>query len=111
MPSGIHILSEITRMSDTKVDLYFSTIVAFIGLSSLAISVKLYYQKSKLRTATIIACIVCLLLSAFSLNSYNHRKPITTYKVTIDNSVSFNEFDQEYRVLGKEGKIYTIREK
>lgn len=35
----------------------------------------------------------------------------TRYKVTIDDSVSMNEFNEKYEVISQEGKIYTIRER
>ena len=35
----------------------------------------------------------------------------TQYKVTIDDSVSLNEFNEKYEVISQEGKIYTVRER
>lgn len=35
----------------------------------------------------------------------------THYKVTIDDSVSMNEFIEKYEIIETEGKIYTVREK
>ena len=35
----------------------------------------------------------------------------TQYKVTIDDSVSMNEFLDKYEILDQEGKIYTVKEK
>ena len=37
-------------------------------------------------------------------------KPHTEYKVTIDKSVSYVEFVEQYEVISQEGSIYTIRE-
>lgn len=37
----------------------------------------------------------------------NHIK----YKVTIDDSVSMNEFLDKYEILDQEGKIYTVKER
>ena len=33
------------------------------------------------------------------------------YKVTIDDSVSMNEFLDKYEIIDQEGKIYTVKEK
>lgn len=33
------------------------------------------------------------------------------YQVTIDDSVSFNEFIEKYEIIDSEGKIYTVKEK
>lgn len=35
----------------------------------------------------------------------------THYKVTIDDSVSMNEFLDKYEILNQEGKIYTVKER
>mgnify|MGYP003392418501 CR=1 FL=1 len=35
----------------------------------------------------------------------------THYKVTIDDSVSMNEFLDKYEILDQEGKIYTVKER
>ena len=35
----------------------------------------------------------------------------TQYKVTIDDSVSMNEFIEKYEIIDQEGKIYTVRER
>lgn len=35
----------------------------------------------------------------------------TTYKVTISEEVSLNDFMEKYEIIGKEGKIYTVRER
>lgn len=33
------------------------------------------------------------------------------YQVTVDNSVSMNEFQDKYEIIEVEGKIYTVRER
>lgn len=35
----------------------------------------------------------------------------THYKVTIDDSVSMNEFLDKYEIIDQEGKIYTVKER
>ena len=35
----------------------------------------------------------------------------TYYKVTIDDSVSFNQFNERYEIYEQDGTIYTIYEK
>ena len=35
----------------------------------------------------------------------------THYKVTFDDNVSMNEFNEKYELINQEGKIYTIRER
>ena len=38
---------------------------------------------------------------------YSHEE----YKVIIDDSVSLNDFDEKYEVIGREGEIYTVIER
>lgn len=35
----------------------------------------------------------------------------TTYKVTISDAVSLNDFNEKYEILEQDGKIYTIKER
>lgn len=35
----------------------------------------------------------------------------TQYKVTIDDSVSMNEFNEKYEIVDQDGRIYTVRER
>ena len=50
---------------------------------------------------------VMILSDTENKNSINHIE----YKVTIDDSVSMNEFLDKYEILDQEGKIYTVKEK
>jgi hypothetical protein len=38
-------------------------------------------------------------------------EPETYCQVTIDDSVSFNEFQQKYEIIEQEGQIYTVKAK
>lgn len=62
-------------------------------------------------------CAILCLLTAFTLGIVecftDHLKEDihTEYKVTIDDSVSMNEFLDKYEILDQEGKIYTVKER
>ena len=63
-------------------------------------------------SCAIICFLIAMTLCAFinttdCLNEFSHIE----YKVTIDDSVSMNEFLDKYEILGQEGKIYTVKEK
>lgn len=47
----------------------------------------------------IVMAVICLVL-AMPVN--------TRYKVTISNEVKFNEFNEKYEIIKKDGKIYTV---
>ena len=61
-----------------------------------------------------LLCISCLLFLNFIIQ--NNKIPMlatyeTEYKVLISDNVSFNEFQKKYKLINKDGKIYTIRKK
>ena len=62
-----------------------------------------------LACAAIGACIglLCAIMSVHETDIVDHIE----YKVTIDDSVSMNEFLDKYEILDQEGKIYTVKEK
>ena len=57
--------------------------------------------------ASIAFFAVAILSTIPNKNNINHIE----YKVTIDDSVSMNEFLDKYEILGQEGKIYTVKER
>ena len=52
-----------------------------------------------------------ILGSIFGFCFHNPTTYETHYKVTIDDSVSMNEFLDKYEILDQEGKIYTVKER
>lgn len=55
----------------------------------------------------IASIVVACLGGTLSKTDINHIE----YKVTIDDSVSMNEFLDKYEILDQEGKIYTVKER
>lgn len=51
--------------------------------------------------------IVCSLSCTYSKTDISYIK----YKVTINDSVSMNEFLDKYEIIDQEGKIYTVKER
>ena len=70
--------------SDIRFNIILSVILALIGGSALGGA--MWYKESK-------------------------DSPPETYDVSIDESVSFREFDEKYEVVERNGEIYTIKEK
>ena len=70
---------------------------------------------SKDNPSPTLVCFLCsiVFLVCACLGGSENRKSInhTKYKVTIDDSVSMNEFMDKYEILDQEGKIYTVKEK
>lgn len=71
----------------------------------------LAYEKYLVSILPALFVIVSIVIAAYggtySKTDINH----TEYKVTIDDSVSMNEFLDKYEILDQEGKIYTVKER
>ena len=81
----------------------------FVGLyCAIALFIDCYEVAPWVFVMVSIAFAVVAILSVISnKNDINHIE----YKVTIDDSVSMNEFLDKYEILDQEGKIYTVKEK
>ena len=55
--------------------------------------------------------IICVLLAIVCGCLIPEDKYETRYQVTINDSVSMNEFQNKYEIIEVEGKIYTVRER
>lgn len=81
-------------------------IIVIIGLLTLTFD-NIQDKLLILEVVLIAAMIICI------IGAYIKTDEIidTTYKVTIDDSVSMNEFLDKYEILDQEGKIYTVKER
>ena len=64
--------------------------------------------------AGLIVGLICALILSPICTALFSKKDVgkeTHYKVTIDDSVSMNEFLDKYEILDQEGKIYTVKER
>ena len=56
----------------------------------------------------LLGCVGCMICAGIpNKNDIHHIE----YKVTIDDSVSMNEFLDKYEILDQKGKIYTVKER
>ena len=55
--------------------------------------------------------VICVVLTIVCGCLIPEDKYETHYQVTVDNSVSMNEFQNKYEIIEVEGKIYTVRER
>lgn len=65
------------------------------------------------QSGVIVGIIFALILSPIFTAAF-HKEEVGKeyhYKVTIDDSVSMNEFLDKYEILDQEGKIYTVKER
>ena len=87
--------------------------IAFMLMVASCGCVCVFYSYSKIGL-TITSCVlvvVSIVVMTLSLSSNHNNINHIEYKVTIDDSVSMNEFLDKYEILDQEGKIYTVKEK
>ena len=61
--------------------------------------------------STAIFAIVVGALAVIFFCNIPEKNYETRYQVTVDDSVSMNEFQNKYEIIEVEGKIYTVRER
>ena len=69
------------------------------------------YSKIGLTITSCVLVVVSIVVMTLSLLSNHNNINHIEYKVTIDDSVSMNEFLDKYEIIDQEGKIYTVKEK
>ena len=115
--TGVEILSQ-KIIYETEVCWWIIGLIAGIAfLIGLGISI---YQwvvwgfDASLIPYTLLLTIACAWFGFMGVIIFEHETDTVDYveyKVTIDDSVSMNEFLDKYEILDQEGKIYTVKEK
>lgn len=112
--NGVEILNEYAVYT-TQRWVAMLGVIAIIGI----IVFSILFSKSNKGISLLInfICLAICLITALTLGvvdnstdcfqEYSH----TEYKITIDDSVSMNEFLDKYEILDQEGKIYTVKER
>ena len=89
------------------------SILLFIGflLGSIAILITLLKNRSRYSWEEYIILIVLVALTITVGCLIPEKKYETQSQVTVDDSVSMNEFQDNYEIIKVEGKIYTVNER
>ena len=109
--TGVEILS-----SETIYNTIFPAWVLAVSLFSLFVLAALttyWFCEERVLMAVlgIIALVGCIAIATMACTSNKNDINHIEYKVTIDDSVSMNEFLEKYEILDQEGKIYTVKER
>lgn len=108
MINGITVLDTASRTTMIPTLGIIVAIALIVGIILVCIgNVWKHEETTSCGTAFVVAGIIGIIMwAAFTpLLKYNE------YKVTIDDTVSLNEFNSRYEIIEQEGKIYTIIEK
>ena len=124
--NGVTILNSMKVVAETghiwDIKCTISLIILIIGIISfigIIYSIKKYDDAEEqcwwCRTPTII--LVATMISVGTVSNacfYLQDKPIaykTQYQVSVDESVTMNEFTEKYNIISVDGKIYTVEER
>ena len=112
--TGVEILNEYAVYTNPVWVVVVSILGTIVGITSICIAANCMDNTT---TWICFTCTIVCFVMSFTLamlenytdcfKEYSH----TEYKVTIDDSVSMNEFLNKYEILDQEGKIYTVKEK
>lgn len=112
---GVTILSEMSVRGENLGFVITWIILTIVLIASKIADTIIWWHYSELKTkitsiiCTVIVCGLPLMIAVDLCRSYNTFH--TEYKVTIDDSVGFNEFTSRYKILSNDGDVYTVRDR
>lgn len=114
--NGIEILSQsevvtATAYNTTACAIAFWVVMAICVVIGVFVSI-IDDNWSWLFLAVVFGILISLLVLVVVVDITEYPTAYETYyKVTVDDNVSMNEFNEKYEIVSQEGKIYTIRER
>lgn len=107
---GVIILNNYESLTNLGSILLMSILcVWFLAVAIVSLFALLKHGRDSWKEFTIL--IIGIALSIVCGCRIPEDKYETHYQVTVDNSVSMNEFQNKYEIIEVEGKIYTVKER
>ena len=108
--NGVIILNSYESLTNFDSILLISILCAwFLAAAIVALFALLKYGCDSWKEfAILVVCVVLFIVCGCLIPEDKYE---THYQVTVDNSVSMNEFQNKYEIIEVEGKIYTVRER
>lgn len=108
--NGVIILNSYESLTNFGSILLISILCAwFFAVAIVALFALLKYGCNSWKEPTFL--VICVVLTIVCGCLIPEDKYETHYQVTVDNSVSMNEFQNKYEIIEVKGKIYTVRER
>lgn len=111
--NGVTILNTYTQLANGQtifgflVGLFFLFMTIIILVS--AYFFKHFGEKKKSNYTCLIVSIILFILFIIGICNFPSKEYQTYYQVTINDSVSLNEFQNKYEIVKVDGKIYTVK--
>lgn len=106
--NGVIILNSYETLTNAS-EIFFVFVWGLV-FAVLALGLLCLFIKDNPSISTAIFAIVAGALAVILFCNIPEKKLETCYQVTVDDSVSMNEFQSKYEIIEVEGKIYTVRE-
>ncbi len=108
--NGVIILNSYESLTNFNSILLMSILCAwFLAVAIVALFALFKYGCDSWKEfAILVICVVLFIICGCLVPEDKYE---THYQVTVDNSVSMNEFQNKYEIIEVEGKIYTVRER
>lgn len=104
---GVTILNSYESLTNLGPILAISILfICFLACSIVSLFALLKYKCNSWMEFTIL--VICVALTIIYGCLIPKKEYETHYQVTVDNSVSMNEFQNKYEIIEVEGKIYTV---
>ena len=112
---GITILSEMSVRCAEMWQVIGVTLVGIIGSVALVRNLIGGWQHSEWSNNLVLIIVhvglILFVASLVYLVYIEYDKVYTSYNVSIDDSVGFNEFNKRYEIVSQDGDVYTVIEK
>lgn len=112
--NGVTVLNTYTQLANGQT--IFGFLVGLIFLFFVAILLFITYsfnsfeEKKKNKHAYLVVAVISFVLFIVGICNFPSKEYQTYYQVTINDSVSLNEFQKKYEIIKVDGKIYTVKE-
>lgn len=109
--NGVEILSSETIYNTILPE--WCGFIALMGMIAFCICVGVFSNAGKIGLIISSCVLVMISIVVMTLSLVSNKNSIShiEHKVTIDDSVSMNEFLDKYEIIDQEGKIYTVKER
>lgn len=112
--NSVEIVAETAHGWNTRCTVSFCIMVAGLLLLLCMLWISGKWREEVFTVFTVIGSAMFVFGLVFTLLFYKIENPVSykiQYQVTADDSVSLNEFLENYNIISIDGKIYTVEEK
>lgn len=106
---GIEILNKYETLTNAGT-IFFFVVWGFVAIA-LMVCFLYDFIKNKPKISTGVLIIIAGALAIVCFCNIPEKKYEMRYQVTVDNSITMNEFQEKYEIIEVEGKIYTVKER